>query len=64
MNKAAPALEGYRLDVAGWTFGAMESRPNDQAIRPDMDVVIPGIGHPNFAVMDWVAVGSTNPEQT
>ena len=61
MGKAALALEGCWLDVSGWVFGALESRPNDQAIRPDMDVTIPGVGHPFFAVMDWVATGSKLP---
>lgn len=61
MTKAADALEGYRLDVSGWVFGALESRPNDQSIRPDLDVTIPDYGHPQFGVMDWVAVGSRNP---
>lgn len=61
MGKAALALEGYRLDVSGWVFGALESRPNDQSIRPDFDVTIPGVGHPQFGVMDWVATGSKLP---
>ena len=61
MTKAAVALEGYRLDVSGWTFGALESRPNDQSIRPDFDVTIPDYGHPHFGVMDWVAIGSSVP---
>lgn len=59
MGKAAKALEGYRLDVAGWNFGALESRPNEQPIRVDRDVTIPDFGHPHYGVIDWVAVGST-----
>lgn len=61
MTKAADALEGYRLDVSGWSFGALESRPNDQSIRPDFDVTIPNYGHPQFGVMDWVAIASRIP---
>jgi hypothetical protein len=60
-TKTADALEGCRVEVEGWVFGALESRPNSQPIRPDRDVTIEGIGHPQYAVMDWVAVGSENP---
>lgn len=60
-TRTADALEGCRVEVEGWVFGAVESRPNSQPIRPDRDVTIEGIGHPQFAVMDWVAVGSKRP---
>ena len=61
-TKTADALEGCRVEVEGWVFGAVESRPNSQPIMPDRDVTIEGVGHPQFAVMDWVAVGSRIPD--
>jgi hypothetical protein len=57
-GKVADRLEGARLNILGWNLGAMESRPNDQRIQPDRDVTIPNIGHPQYAVLDWVTVGS------
>jgi hypothetical protein len=60
-GKVTDVLEGARLNILGWNLGAMESRPNDQRIQPDRDVTITNVGHPHYAVLDWVAVGSRNP---
>lgn len=59
-TKTADALEGARVEVEEWSFGALESRPNAQPILPDRDITIEGIGHPQYAVLDWVVVGSKN----
>jgi hypothetical protein len=61
-EKLSTALEGVRLDVDGWSLGALESVPNDQPILPDMDVTLPGLNlHPQYLVLDWVVAGSRNP---
>ncbi len=57
-GKVAAKLDGLRVSVSGWNLGAMESRPNSQWIQPDRDVTIPNVGHPQYAVLDWVTVGS------
>ena len=60
-QKLSNALEGARPVVAGWTLGRIESEPNDQQLRPDTDVTIPGTtNNPLYQVFDWKLTGSTN----
>lgn len=58
-QKLTDALEGNRPTVAGWVLGAIESIPNEQPIRLDTDVVIPGTSDsPFYQPFDWILTGS------
>jgi len=58
-QKLTDVLEGKHPTVAGWVLGAIESVPNEQPIRLDTDVIIPGTtDSPFYQTFDWILTGS------